>query len=866
MTDNRSTGDSTMEQELGGILAFLNPPQQQYDILADRAWHFLSGLPAQPSLERALAVYFELFSRGYAEWQTCYDYHRIHEYFYGAYLKAIRECGVGLSSPLRDMLSQLTEAMIAYTWCENAVICNDPKGLSAFATRATECGEAALQSLAHSSLSSLLRAPIEKYLLINTYLFRGLKLCAEMFLDTREGEGIPNAERDRINESLAFLEANSRELFSELRAHLFAQRYARARLKRSSELRVKQADLLLRAIGYADEDLIAALFDVCTSTDVMARDTLRSAREETGLPIVAVRSSHLQDIFETSLGEEYLEEIIFELSSDDSAFVFLIRDGDKELPYSVEAFQIRVARLGTVSVEFGISIENASVSHVRVLESLISPHAGRFDLVWRDAPLDLGHGTTDFVDYFLRCQEWVKYIQQVMPGLESSTLAKMQDVLSEWHEALCELGNWLPRQFSGPQKDLSGPSERLQDVYRTLHACFLRMRVLAREWIQEQSTLSYPGIISIGEALFPPGVRFARLMDIVEEIFQRISRFLYSGLTRDNLESRAHPRANQTAPHDDARRLFAFDPNTGWQTILSCSRLTIVEPDGKESDPTLKLDDQGITSHPEFKGFIIQNREARSSFDDWLFVAMPTYRNLATIRSHETDAMYMGENRAFLYLPDEPQYLITQYIESVRLIGDIRTLVLTFNTNAKGQIEQLKSFLDEFQRTGNAWTSRFTLKKAQSLLLSRRNEIEVFRMSASKTLDLLRSCTISKYQDHSDLLRAMMQESSIDTFRESLERKIDILDRFHSHLTDLLQQKIDDLNHSNQRLLNWLLFVLTSLSGLSAVTALQPYLEQVIDGMMTKDALLMMMTFLLAGVVVGSVVTGLVVWRRSRNI
>jgi hypothetical protein len=862
--DSITDKSSNVEQELGDILAFLNPPQQQYDVLADRAWRLLFEMPPGPSIERALAVYFELFAHGYVKWQGSYSYPRIHEYFFGAYLQAIQDGGSCLSPQFRAMLEQMTNAFIAYTWCENALICNDPKGLLDFATRATECGTAALDLLDDLSLGPLLRPPIEQYLQMNVHLWTGFKLCAEMYLAPLRNEIIADATLSDVKGLLKSLEDTSRELASELRAHFsFAQRFAQAHAHRNSDLRVKEGTLLLRANGYVGEELITKLFKQFANTNTVAESMRQAMCKETGLPIVAVRRAYMPGFFETILGQEYLDQIILELSTDKHALTFSIRDGERERVYPVEKFKVRLARFGTISVEFEICIEDASVSHVRVLESLMAPHAGRFDFVWRDAPSDIERGSTNYVDCFLRSQEWIKSIRQAMNNELSLTAAEMESVLEKWQEALCELASFLPREFTEPSNASSEQAEQLDSIYQTLHEkYFLRIRKLAWQWIKESSTSSsLEELVQEGKRLFPPGVRFEQLMDIAEEVLERIKRYF--------------------SPEEDGdiRHLFSFDRSTGWATVLLCNSLIIDERDGRKIEPFTESDYYRVVTHSEFKGFIIQSREARSGIDDWLFVATPAYRNLATIRSHETDAMYIGGNSAFLYLPDDPQFLTWQYVETALLLVDIRTLVLSFNRSAKEQIKQLEKLFKDVSKTYKI--AGMSMSKSSDYLLSQRDQIEDFRTHAEKILDLLRACTISRYQDHSELLKEMIKESRVDDIRNSLEHNIADLDRFHAYLTERLKRRMDDRTVTTQKRISYMVVILTLLSALSIVTlfvdptALRAFFRslpartisfvELLGGMIGRNILLFFIAVLLVAVLLGSIIAGLIIRKRSRR-
>lgn len=922
-SDSVNNKPSDVEQELGDILKLLNPPQQLYDELADRASGLWPRLP-RPSIERVLARYFELFAAGYDIWQGCYDYPRIHEYFYGAHLQAIQEGGSYLSSHLSAMLEHMTHALIAYTWCENALICNDPKGLLDSATRATECGTAALESLACTSLRSPLNDPIKQYLQMNIDLWSGFKLCAEIYLASLKNETIPDATLNEVKRLLKSLEDQSRELASELRAHLsFAQRLARAHTQRNSDLRVKEGTLVLRASGYVGENLTAQLFEQFANTDTKTEKLRKVVREKTGLPIVSVRTEPMHDIFETILGKEYLKQIIFELntelSTDDNkyALTFTIHDGERKLVYPVEKFQVRLAHFGTISVEFEISIEDASVSHVRLLNSLIAPYAGRFDFVWREAPQKIGRESTNYVDYFLRSHSWIKSIQDAMHNELSltaaekmdSTVKEMESVRDKWREKLCELAECLrpshAQRAASPtlweklnelteclrsrftellkgtseQVELPGhdPQARTEGVYQTLHQeCFLGMRKLVWQWIQKYKTSSsLEKLVQAGNRLFPPGVRYGQLMDIADEVLNHL--ILYFSLEVDSDDQRLSSERDV-----DVRHLFSFDRDTGWASILLCTRLIIDERDGTTIEPMTESEYYRVAAHPEFKGFIIQPREARSGLFDWLFVAMPAYQNLAAIRSHETDAMYIGENHAFLYLPDDPQYLADQYLETVRLMDDIRTLVRSFNTIAKKQIENLEKDFRSMTGSKSYKIAGMSMSKSYDYLSSRRDKIEDFRTHAEKILDLIRSTTISRYQDHSELLKEMIKESRVDDIRNSLERNIADLDRFHAYLTERLKRRIDERSETTQRRIGCMVAVLTLLSALSIFTlfvdpsVLRTFLDSLLNrmigfiellgGMIGRNILLFFMAVLLVAILLGGMMAVLIARRRSRKI
>ncbi len=153
------------------------------------------------------------------------------------------------------------------------------------------------------------------------------------------------------------------------------------------------------------------------------------------------------DIFETVLGKQYLDQIIFDFSPDEPVLTFKLNMGSKEIVYQPDVFHISIARFGTISVEFGIPLEDVSIPHVRALESLISPHAGRLDIAWKgvsevlEEPGEDSNAANpiDFVEYFLYCQEMLCSLQKTLSAEEATELATMRSILDDWESKLRKL-------------------------------------------------------------------------------------------------------------------------------------------------------------------------------------------------------------------------------------------------------------------------------------------------------------------------------------------------------------------------------------------------------------------------------------------
>jgi hypothetical protein len=884
---------NTHKITLAEVLTHLLPPQQEYEVLADQARQLLEAYPEGHSVERALASYLWLFAYGYRVWQNSYTYHYIHEYFYGAFLRALHEGGPAITPQLRAFLYQFTRAMIAYTGCENAFISGDAFGLYQAATSAHEHAEAAHALLPQTNIAVEARESLRKYLEINLALYRGLEVCANVHLGT--GTSIAPASEHILQESLAFLhspESGSRELYSELRAHsVFAHRYVQAQQERESTLRINQASVILRAIGYVGEDLIERLFAAFDEAETKKGGVERfkaAAQETSGLHFAGIRKSVVQDIFETSLGVEYLDQVVFDLPCDNEPILVAVRDGQDPVEYNTDSVVVRVARFGSISVEFEFEVEGRSVSHLRALESLISPHAGRYNILWRNAPSSVQEEKIGYVEVFIAVLEWTQFLcdEAQRYGITSPALQRLQAEMRKWEDGHLAvqvpwntggtLSSALGDEVAPPPGDASEAEEESDDgmpeVRQGLIEHLRIVRGLAQQCLDDptiRALPSYSDFEKTGGLLFGKGARFGYFVDLAEKVLERVSIFLASLLEKGQRPTSPYQRITEIEARTDLHRMVTFDPNTGWQAIIACHQLAFSIPASPQDtagqhEPTqvvaIEPNDTTVMHHRDFtKGLLVQSREARASLNDWISVPVPRFRNLAGIRSHELDVMIVGENRAFLYLPDDPQFLVDQYRISASLIGDIRTIVLAFNTRVKEAIKSLDRWYKAVEDHNDA-----PLAQSRVQIEQQREQIEILRTRSDGILDLIRSYTISKYQDHSDLLQAMVEESGVDKYRNSLVGNLATLDRFQSHLSFLMQRKIDDRSRTNGQLIAALLFVLSLLQAISAINPIASLLSQVSFLSHDTGYIEAILFLILAALVLGGAIFLLARWRRVR--
>jgi hypothetical protein len=803
-------------QKLGTILTLLNPPYQEYKKLANELSCFLEQERHLPPTVHVLAAYFELIGHGYAEWQTCYDYHSIHEYFYGAYSNARTMNEEETLEELIRALYYMTLSMIGYTWCEKSILCNDPKALTDHAEYATHYSSRALKILgdlrAKQILPQILYEPIAFYLNIHQKLFRGLHLCGANFLSLFFS--IKKIISTRIDENiqgyLNDLKSESPELFTELRTQYRAlQQIEHIAQQYTSHLRVKNADIHLRALGHVHENLVEKLFDHCDcaeSRGIIPKELTQKVRSQTGLDIALMYEDHLPDLFETSFGEEYLRVIVFEfdLKSGSSQIIFHINDGAETLEIQVEALSVRVSRMGTIALEFTFHVHNASVAATRVLKSLLAPGTGQFDFIWQGhSPItdetEQNLGAFDFVDHYLYCEEWVDKMREILP---KSAYAEASIILTKWDNLLTQLTSRLPRVFRMPHREDLHHYDDLKGLYEQLNDCFEEMchwgynSINYLKQLPEREGIIYPDPMRDGDRLFLEGVRFAQLKDIARDIFHRLGHFIQS------LSSK--PVEIGTP--------INYDPDAQWQSILLCREFAVVEADDVEQELAVHFDIQQLIDHPEFKGLILPPMTVRA-VHDWMFTQAPESQNISTSPNYLDDVTFLDQNNVFLYWPGEPHYITEQIVRMAGVVGESRVLITSLNQEAEHQISQLETFFSEIKDNED-------IQERRKKIIIQRTNIHRFQAHARYLLDKLLSTTMTKYQDTSDLIQAMMHASSLNAPHQSLERKFSILDQLEQHLTELIEREVDNQTKANQDSINKALFILTFLQAISVLPVL----------------------------------------------
>ena len=891
--------------------------KEDYGALGNQTRDWLNSLENQKAskFDRAVAAFCAPFGAGYAEWQGNYDYPRIHEYFYGAYLCAEHELGEGSDSDVAKIVfSEFSESLLEYTNCENALITNNASLWLESATKAWRHTTLAVNTLKRlkddeqgmSNFFGTITETLKSYLTTNQLLFCGLMICGAVNLKAHAHDSADknHDDKDVFTDSLlrdlskpereAFkwwlkefirvetgrdkrpahlsrseamrcllfrLRHDSAELYSEVRAYYsLARRYEAQYGENKPRLNMVDGIIYLRAIGYAgknfvdvilpenDERLREALRDfnpgsttfkdlidsyrvACKSSPrgTISGDTAATAEtpatadkeepleryhnalqdyleEKIGWK-VDVRLGPQEDMFDTVLGKDYLQYVIIDFSDAEKLPAFTLQDGPLLHEYQAMSLHLTVTRFGAISVEFAVPVSRDkfnTISHVRVLESLIGPHAGRLEIVWQPgevrrpnqveqdipvppqpsgakarpwfhrfwgktppgeylstsispedtAPSELDrlikYSTANYVTLYKECCSWAAQKEN------AALSAELRETLASWKTALRELAPHVSYRFVGNKL-----AKDAEEQYKALAEC---MQV-ARGIIPSATRAITP---DTRLTPFHDGQSYLQLMDIAHDILDRISQALGGYILKNR----------------DIRDKFEIDPNTGWQAIVMCNDLCLTNC-GPETfvAPLNEQEADTITDHFEFKGLLIENREARSGLDDWLYVRKESKDedNLALIRSHEHDWLVMGENRAFVYLTDEPRFLVDQFIDTIRFVGNLRTLVLTFNRTVRDYTTRMhEASQQSTEHLSEKWREETEQQRAQ---------IEELALQAENVLDLVRSSAISKYEDHSRLVAKMIEKSNIDKPGKALEYNVATLRQYQAYLTARLEER-----------------------------------------------------------------------------
>ncbi len=203
-----------------------------------------------------------------------------------------------------------------------------------------------------------------------------------------------------------------------------------------------------------------------------------------------------------------------------------------------------------------------------------------------------------------------------------------------------------------------------------------------------------------------------------------------------------------------------YDVERDWTSMVTFDELRI---DGVAADwPELER-------QRRMHWMLAPSRESKASHADWVgteFAIDPT-DNLASIRSHRADFLFIRGSQASMYFPDDPYYLIDyEYAGTLRLMLWMRTLVGAF-TELSVRYNKRSHYLR------SAFLKLSAHPRLRDVLRSEVQVAEHFKLKADEKLSLLQECLMSRYDDHARLLRAVVVKMDLERSRGVLAVRLD---------------------------------------------------------------------------------------------
>jgi len=223
-----------------------------------------------------------------------------------------------------------------------------------------------------------------------------------------------------------------------------------------------------------------------------------------------------------------------------------------------------------------------------------------------------------------------------------------------------------------------------------------------------------------------------------------------------------------------------FVPHLNWYAYALIRRGIWGRSDGGERALTLNE----ASEHPDFRGLLIGQMEARAALNDWVARDPLRSRNLAPIRSHTTDLLVTTENHGVLSFPDDPHWVVVQYQETIETVVRLRCLISTLIEIAG---ELLDSFVEETTDLAGELDSLDVDVAEKRIAETRRQLLPVihFDTMAHMNIELIRGTFTSHFRDHAELLRAVMDAVNVNPMVEFLERRLGILSHHETLFSEI---------------------------------------------------------------------------------
>jgi hypothetical protein len=544
----------------------------------------------------------------------------------------------------------------------------------------------------------------------------------------------------------------------------------------------------------------------------------------------------LHDIFETSFGAQKLKAIAFDLPE------LRIDILDKTYSFNIH---FTVSALGTSTIYFTLDIggednpDGLSVEEARAIQSLICPHSGqielpadricaswaapdttrvcKFKLVDRLRLFELKDDLDTLVHWFRENEsKFTDQMQLKATGKINAVFKRIKKIFSNPltpspRELVKEIEKGVDKiievllnspndiecclnQLEVDIKHIAGGVEKLLDAL-----CLLKETGVERDEIEIH--------MSKLRARFNT---FYYIYDVAQMHLDSVRDALIKMIVSDN-DTGKRERNRLSVKHlkseyGNAESLLSWKliSDSGWHSYLHVSELEIVYSTFHPGDRV--MDFSKIITHPDTIGLIKEQREARASFDDWRFLVVDRdelwHENLAHIRSHTSDAFYVSEFQSFLFMPDDPNFLMDQYEATVDLMIRISNKLKGYNI-----IVDEYALMPEFK--GDLLNKEIREVNDRLMFLAK------LHGEAKELRNLALKASISRYKDHAELMSAMVNRMNINQLTRLLDQHIGDLQTIYARNHDDL---ISRRNASMRRLMPIATLCL-AISGLSVFSS-----------------------------------------------
>ncbi|MCY3414493.1 MAG: hypothetical protein INQ03_22790 [Candidatus Heimdallarchaeota archaeon] len=297
---------------------------------------------------------------------------------------------------------------------------------------------------------------------------------------------------------------------------------------------------------------------------------------------------------------------------------------------------------------------------------------------------------------------------------------------------------------------------------------------------------------------------FLRLVDIVKSIHNYF------------LEYEKVRRAKTETLRDFYMENVPFEPERTWYSVGFIRELGVTDNQGYKRI----YDYHEVEDNPEFQALVLPLYEGRITLHDWITIPEKPWVNLANIRSHKGDMIYTSAHTFTAFMPENAEFMNQSLLSAVSLVNDINALIIAFDVMA----EKVRSgLIIQVHESKKALESAEINKINKNLELIRRRQIELteFELVALQSIQLLKSQESLLYTDHSEFMKAMIENSSMDDTIDNLEGKLRIIKESQEGILrtadDLVARYQQKVSESQQRLIKVVTLIAASFGQISLI-------------------------------------------------